>query len=156
MTCIAVIGPGSTDEVELLDRARQVGRLLGKAGFAVITGGLGGVMAAAAEGARESGGLVVGVLPGDRAADANEWVSVAVATGMGQARNVVLVNSAAGVIAIGKGHGTLSEIALALRAGKPVAALSSWEVDPAVYRAANPSDAVAFIGGRVGWPVAPG
>jgi len=100
-------------------------------------------MEAGCAGARQAGGVTVGVLPGERADEANLHVSVAIATGAGQGRNVMLVNSADAVIAIGKGYGTLSELALALRAGKPVVSLGSWDgVDEAVRQASGPQDAV--------------
>ena len=124
---IAVIGPGQADAREQAT-AREVGRLLAEAGLVVLTGGLGGVMESASRGAADAGGTVVGVLPGDDADSANPFVGIAVPTGMGQARNAVLINSADAVIAIGKGYGTLSEIAIALRAGKRVVGIGTWEI----------------------------
>jgi uncharacterized protein (TIGR00725 family) len=121
-----------------------VGRLLGSRGAVVVTGGLGGVMAAACRGASSVGGLTVGLLPGlDRAA-ANEWVSVAVPTGLGELRNGLVVRAADAVIAVGGGYGTLSEIALALKAGKRVVGIGSWEIEgvEAVGDAASAVDAL--------------
>lgn len=131
----------------------MVGRLLAQRGFNLINGGLRGTMEAAARGyrqARESlpaemHGLVIGILPGASAADANPYVDIAIATGMAEARNYILINSADAVIAVGKGFGTLTEIGYALRAGKPIISMGSWEVDPAVCRAESPEAAVDTI-----------
>ncbi len=97
---------------------------------------------AASRGAHEAGGLVIGVLPGSLPAEANPYVSVAVATGLGDARNAVLANTAEAFIAVGGAYGTLSEIAFALKRGKRVVSLGSWDVDPAVLHADSPDDAV--------------
>ena len=138
---IAVVGPGECDG-ETADLARDVGARLARAGCIVMTGGLGGVMEAASRGAKESGGTVVGVLPEARGSSANAFVDVAIATGMGEARNVILVNSADSLVAVGGGYGTLSEIALALRAGKRVVSLGSWMPDPKVIVATSVDEAV--------------
>jgi len=125
---VAVVGPGTDVPDELLDEARDVGRLLAQRGAIVITGGLGGVMAAASHGAREAGGEVIGLLPGRDRASANEHVTIAIATGLGQARNALVVASADAVISVGGSWGTLSEIALAHRAGTPVVCLRGWQI----------------------------
>jgi len=132
---IAVVGPGDTDDDAVLATAAEVGRLAAQAGYDVVTGGLGGVMAAASRGAHEAGARVVGVLPGDDPGAANEWVDEAWATGLGQARNAKLVEMADGVVGVGGSWGTLSEIALARRLGKPVVWLHGWSI-------AGPSDPV--------------
>jgi uncharacterized protein (TIGR00725 family) len=92
----------------------------------VVCGGLGGVMAAACRGAKSAGGLTVGILPGEDRAAANPWVDVAIPTGLGEARNALVVRAADVVVAVGGEYGTLSEIALALRAGKPVVGVATW------------------------------
>ena len=115
---------------------------MAEAGCVLITGGLGGVMAAASRGAHEAGGLVIGVVPGGSPDDANAYVSVSIATGMADARNVILANSAEVLIAVGGAYGTLSEIAFALKRGKRVVSLGSWAVDPAVVEAETPEEAV--------------
>jgi uncharacterized protein (TIGR00725 family) len=121
--------------------AEEVGRLLARRGAVVVCGGLGGVMEAACRGAAREGGTTVGVLPGlDRGA-ANPFVSVAVATGLGEARNALVVRAADALIAVGGAYGTLSEIALALKAGKPVIGLGTWEID-GVERVEGPEAAV--------------
>ena len=94
----------------------------------LVCGGLGGVMEAACRGARDAGATTVGILPGDDRGAANEFVDLAVATGLGEGRNLLVVRSADALIAIGGGHGTLSEIALALKAGKRVVGLGTWDV----------------------------
>jgi hypothetical protein len=138
---IAVIGAGTPDS-ETDAAAREVGRLLAEAGCVLITGGLDGVMAAASQGAHEAGGLVIGVVPGSSPEEANAYVRVAIATGIGDARNVILANSAEVFVAVGGAYGTLSEIAFALKRGKRVVSLGSWDVDPAVLRARTPEEAV--------------
>src|SRR5688500_6166545 len=114
---VAVVGPGDATADEAAT-AEEVGRLLGEAGATVVCGGLGGVMAAAARGARAAGGVSVGILPGADRAAADPAMAVVIATGLGEARNAVVVSAADSVIAIGGAYGTLSEIALALRARK--------------------------------------
>ena len=145
---IAIIGAATCDEV-VFRRAWRVGELLAEAGCDVVTGGLGGVMEGGSGGARDKGALVIGVLPGDDGTAANPHVQVAIATGMGDARNVILANSAAGFVAIAGGEGTLSEIAFALKRGKPVVSLGSWEHDPRVQVAETPEDAVEWLLARV-------
>lgn len=137
---MAVVGPGdASTEQETL--AEEVGRLLARRGAVVVCGGLGGVMEAACRGARDEGGTTVGILPGFDRGAANPHVSVAVATGLGEARNALVVRAADALIAVGGAYGTLSEIALALKAGKPVVGLGTWEID-GVVRAGGPEAAV--------------
>lgn len=121
-TIVAVVGGGSCSSQEAV-WASAVGGLLADAAAVVVTGGLGGVMEAAARGAKTRGGLTVGILPGADPRAANRWVDVPLATGLGEARNAVIVRAAGAVIAIGGGFGTLSEIALAQRIGTPVVGL---------------------------------
>jgi uncharacterized protein (TIGR00725 family) len=140
---VAVVGPGESlpDEIAA---AEEVGRRLAEAGAVIVCGGLGGVMAAACRGADSAGGTTVGILPGSDRAAANEWVTVAVATGMGELRNGLIVRSADALVAIGgaeRSFGTLSEIALARRTGLPVICLGSWEIE-GVQLADSPQDAV--------------
>jgi uncharacterized protein (TIGR00725 family) len=122
---VAVIGGGRA-EPGLLELAEEVGRRLAEAGAVLVCGGRGGVMEAASRGAHGAGGVVIGILPGLSPADANEFVTHTVATGVGHARNLAVVASGDAVIAIGGEWGTLSEIALARRLGHPVIALRSW------------------------------
>jgi uncharacterized protein (TIGR00725 family) len=124
---VAVCG-SSEPTASQLDAAREVGRLLAESGAVVLNGGLGGVSGAASEGAASAGGTVVGILPDVDRQGANPHLTVSLPTGMGQARNVLIVTAAESVIAIGEGWGTLSEIALAQRLGRSVVGLDSWEV----------------------------
>jgi uncharacterized protein (TIGR00725 family) len=125
---IAVVGPGENAPEGVCALAYEVGLLLARGGFVVVNGGLGGVMEAAARGASEGGGVVVGLLPGDYRADANPHLTVAIPTGLGQARNALVVAAADAVIAVGGSWGTLSEIALARRGPKPVVCLRGWRL----------------------------
>ncbi|KAA3607237.1 MAG: TIGR00725 family protein [Planctomycetota bacterium] len=141
---IGVIGAGrcSAEEAEV---AVQVGRLLAEQGMPVLCGGLGGVMSAVARGVKEKGGLVVGVLPGSRPDQGNEFLSLTLATGLGEARNLVIVHSAAVLIAIAGEYGTLSEIAFARKAGKTVISLGSWPQIPGLWAADSPEHAVELV-----------
>ena len=124
---VAVCGASEATPSQL-EAAREVGKLLARAGAVVINGGFGGVMGADSDGAAVERGTVVGILPDPDRAEANTHLTIAIATGLGQARNAVLVTAADSVIAIGQGWGTLSEIALAQRLGRPVFALDTWDV----------------------------
>jgi uncharacterized protein (TIGR00725 family) len=146
---IAVVGAGDADD-ELASAAEQVGRGLAQRGATVVCGGLGGVMAAACRGAKSAGGLTLGILPGRRRQDANRWVDVAIPTGMGETRNALVVLSADAVVAVGGEHGTLSEVALGLKLGRPVVGLRTWRLtrgdgslDESIVRADDPDGAVA-------------
>lgn len=146
---IAVIGAAACDE-RVADRARAVGRLLAEAGCVVVTGGLGGVMKAASRGAKEAGGLVVGIVPGPDPTSANGYVDVAIATGMGDARNAILANTAEAFVAVAGSWGTLSEIAFALKRGKRVVALEVQAPGLAgtgqdVIQAEGPEEAVRLV-----------
>ena len=134
---VAVCGSGEEDS----DVAFEVGRLLASRGAVVVTGGLGGVMASASRGASSAGGLVVGLLPGLDRDVANEWVTVAIPTGLGELRNGLVVRACDALVAVGGGYGTLSEIALALKAGKRVVGIDSWDIR-GVEAAADPAAAV--------------
>jgi uncharacterized protein (TIGR00725 family) len=124
---IAVVGPGDASAAELSD-AETVGRELATGGAVVVCGGLGGVMEAACRGAKAAGGTTLGILPGADRSAANEWVDVAVPTGLGEARNALVVRAADALVAVAGEFGTLSEIALGLKAGKPVVGLGTWEL----------------------------
>ncbi len=124
---VAVVGAGTAD-VPTVAIAEEVGRRLARAGALLVCGGLGGVMEAACRGARSEGGTTVGILPGIDRREANAWVDVAIPTGLGEARNALIVRAADVLIAIGGEYGTLSEIALALKTGKPVVGLDTWEL----------------------------
>lgn len=140
---IAVIGNAECP-VDVARQAEEVGRLLADAGATLICGGLGGVMEAACRGTKGAGGLTIGILPGTSRQEANPYVDIPIATGMGQARNVIVAISAQAVIAISGGYGTLSEIGLALKHGVPVVGLGSWQLPGEhLVLAKGPEDAVA-------------
>jgi uncharacterized protein (TIGR00725 family) len=140
---VAVIGPSEATAEELAC-AEQVGRLLAARGAVVVCGGLGGVMDAVSRGASGAGGTVLGILPGTNRADANEHVTVALTTGMGEMRNGLVVRAADAVVAVGGAYGTLSEIAFALRTGVPVVGIGTWDLDD-VIDVADPGAAVDLV-----------
>jgi uncharacterized protein (TIGR00725 family) len=147
---IAVVGGGEPTD-EDADNAEKVGQALAELGAVVVGGGLGGVMAAACRGAKAGGGTTVGLLPGRDAADANEWVDIVIPTGLGEVRNALIVAAASALVAVGGEYGTLSEIALALRSGKPVVGLRTWSLtrpdgrtDGSIVAASGPEDAASL------------
>ncbi|MEE9286418.1 MAG: TIGR00725 family protein [Dehalococcoidia bacterium] len=146
---IAVIGKGDGCSPEAYALAEEVGRQVALRGHMVVCGGLNGVMEAACKGAKSAGGVTIGVLPGEDPRAANPYVDIPIATGMGYARNVIVVRTAAAAVAVHGAYGTLSEIALALGYALPVVGLDSWSLtrpggarDPALITAADASDAV--------------
>jgi uncharacterized protein (TIGR00725 family) len=140
-TLIGVIGSRDCD-ADTYERARRVGKLLAESGFGVICGGLSGVMEAVCKGACEAGGFTVGVLPGEETGTANAYVHFRIATGMGIARNVIIIRSSAAVIALSGGAGTLSEIAHCLQLGVPVVGLDTHDVSPQITKTSTPEQAV--------------
>ncbi len=140
---IGVIG-GSDISPEIAALAREVGREVAARGAVLLCGGLGGVMAAAAQGAKEAGGVSLGILPeGDRRR-ANPFLTYSIATNLGHARNLLIAHSADALIAVAGSYGTISEAAIALKLGKPVIALNvSWDL-PGLQRAPTPAEAVAL------------
>jgi uncharacterized protein (TIGR00725 family) len=144
---ISVIGAGLASEDEVA-AAEEIGRLLAEAGAILVCGGLGGVMDAAARGCQAAGGTSVGILPGDDRTSGSPHLTVRVATGLGEARNAIVARAADAVIAVGGEFGTLSEIAFALKMGKPVVGLGTWALDleglpgDPLQRASDPTDAV--------------
>ncbi|MBN2423629.1 MAG: TIGR00725 family protein [Calditrichaceae bacterium] len=141
---IGVIGSGQCD-LDVQNLAYQVGLEIGKKNYGLVCGGLGGVMEYAAKGCHESGGLTVGILPQEDAEYANPYIDLAIPTGMGVARNLIIVRSALGLIAVTGRYGTLSEIAYALQLGKPVVGLNTWDISEDIVKADNPRDAVDKI-----------
>ena len=144
---VAVIGAGRCSEV-VAQVAESVGRELARRGATVVCGGLGGVMEAACRGAKSEGGLTIGILPGFSRHEANPHVDIPVVTGLGEARNVIVVRTSQAVIAVDGEYGTLSEIAYALKLGIPVVGLSTWQLAKegcqvsAIVEAATPGEAV--------------
>jgi uncharacterized protein (TIGR00725 family) len=140
---IAIVGGGECSP-KVYEMTHKLGRLLAEHGHILICGGLGGVMEAVSSGARIAGGLTIGILPGEKK-DANSFISIAIATGMGHARNVIIVKSSDAVIALPGEHGTLSEIALALKMKKLVISLHSWDI-PGTIKAETPEEAMTILG----------
>lgn len=141
MLHIGVIGPGQCSR-ETAMTAEAVGREIARCRAVLICGGLGGVMAAAARGAGEAGGTTVGILPGTLMEDANPHITIPIVTGMGHARNVLIVRSSHVLIAVEGGYGTLSELAIALKVGRPIVGLHTWNVSSKIIEAATPQEAV--------------
>jgi uncharacterized protein (TIGR00725 family) len=150
---VAGAGAPSREEESI---AEELGRILAERGAVVICGGLDGVMAAVCRGARSAGGHTVGILPGEDRGDANPFVDVAIPTGMGEARNALIARSCDALIAIGGEFGTLSEIALALKIGRPVVGIGTWTIERAgvsidpILRADDAAQAVELALSRVG------
>ena len=144
---IAVIGGGQCTKEEA-KLAEEVGRQLARRGAVLVCGGLGGIMGAACKGANLEGGTTIGILPGDTSQAANPYVQIPIVTGLGEARNVIVVKSAQAVIAIGGKYGTLSEISYALKNGIPVIGLNTWSLsrngrkDKSIIPAQSPAEAV--------------
>jgi uncharacterized protein (TIGR00725 family) len=126
---ISVCGPNEATDAEY-HIACEIGRLIAERGHTLVCGGRSGVMEAAARGAKSCGGVTIGVLPDYDPGTANEFIDYSIPTGLGHARNAVVVASGASIIAVGGGFGTLSEVALALKMGKTVVHVGSWELDP--------------------------
>lgn len=144
MHTIGVIGPGESARPEDLIAAERIGGLLAEAGCVIVTGGLSGVMEAASRGAASAGGTVVGLLPGSDRAAANPFVTIALPTGLGELRNGLIIRASDAVICIGGSWGTLSEVALAVRAGVPLVMLNGWDLpEPGPISVTTPQEAVA-------------
>lgn len=145
---IAVIG-GSQCSSQEAKLAEEVGREIARQDAIVVCGGLGGVMEATCKGAQSEGGVTIGILPGDNRQLANSYVQIPIVTGIGYARNAMVVKSAQAVIAIGGSYGTLSEISYALQSGIPVIGFNTWEIsrngqpDNSIILAQNPTEAVS-------------
>ncbi len=138
---IGVIGAGQCSlEIERL--AEEVGREIAKKKALLICGGLGGVMEASARGAKQEGGVTIGILPGFSFEDANPFIDIPIVTGLSHARNVLVVRSSQAIIAVEGGYGTLSEIGIALKLRKPVVGLRTWDVSKKIVTVETPEDAV--------------
>ncbi len=138
---IGVIG-GAKCTPEVAKMAEDVGRGIAQKGGILLCGGLGGVMEAACRGAKSAGGLTVGILPGSSAQGANPWVDLPIVTNLGEARNIIIVRSSQVLIALQGEYGTLSEISFALKLGRPVVGLCTWEVSSLINKAQTPQEAV--------------
>lgn len=143
-TLIGVIGAGNCD-FETYTLAEKVGQEIAVHGYGLVCGGLSGVMEASAKGCREKGGLTIGIIPQDDADSSNPFIDIVIPTGMGIMRNLLVVRTASGLIAVGGRFGTLSEISFALQLGKPIVAINSWDVSETIYKAKTPNDAVTEL-----------
>jgi len=137
---IAVIGAGTANE-PILKIAEEVGRLIARRNALLICGGLKGVMEAAAKGAKTEGGLTIGILPQKNKNEANRYIDIPIATGFGEGRNVIIARTADALISVGGEYGTLSEIAFALKMGKPVIGIRTWDIK-GIIKAENAEEAV--------------
>ncbi len=146
---IAVIGSSECSD-RILRLAEDVGRLIAQRGARLVCGGLGGVMEAAARGAKAAGGETIGILPGSDPGEANPYIDIPIATGLGYVRNVIVIRASDAVIAIDGRSGTLSEVAFSLIERKPIVGLESWDVDASIRKANDPQESVEmafqFIG----------
>jgi uncharacterized protein (TIGR00725 family) len=140
---IAVVGAGNAP-APICQLGYQVGFAIAQGGADLVCGGLGGVMESAAAGARAAGARTIGILPGDDRNAANKYIDFAIPTGMGEARNVLVVQSADSLIALAGEAGTLSEIAFALKIGRPVVALGAWDEIAGLHRADDPQTAATL------------
>ncbi len=140
---VAIIGAGTCSS-ELADKAASAGKYVAEHGGVVVCGGLGGVMEGAARGAKEAGGTTIGILPGSDAGAANRYIDYAVATGFGEARNIVIVKTADAVIAFPGEFGTLSEMAFALKLGKPLVSVGAWQLGVEIPQYDDPVEAAAW------------
>ncbi len=141
---IGVIGAG-TCPASTYDIAKDLGFEIGKRGWTLVCGGLQGVMEGAARGCSEAGGMVLGILPGLDKRSANPYITVPIPTGLGDGRNLLVVRSSDILVAVEGGYGTLSEIALALKAGKPVIGLKTWKEIPGIQYADDYLEAIQLI-----------
>ncbi len=137
---VGVIG-GAMAEAGFLDIARDIGRLIAEKGAVLVCGGLSGVMEAAAQGVKQAGGLTIGILPGNSPSDANTYIDIALATGMGYSRNNLVVMNSDVLIAVDGQFGTLSEIAYARVHGKKVVGIKTWDIE-GVIQVDNAREAV--------------
>ena len=141
---IAIVGGRDTTQ-ELLEQATQVGRLIARSGFGLVCGGMGGIMEAAAKGCKEEGGLTVAILMHDNPKYANPYMDVVIPTGLGIARNLLVVRAGEAVIAIDGKYGTLSEIAYALQINKPVIGIKTWDVSEAIIKVNSAEEAIKEV-----------
>jgi len=147
---VSIIGESKASQKNS-DLAEKLGSLLAQSGFTIVTGGLGGIMEAVSRGAKQFGGTTIGILPGLDPTQANEWVDIPICTGLGDARNLMVVRAGFAVVAIGGAYGTLSEIGHALSDKKPVISLNSWKLfreeveDTSMISVKTPDEAVTMV-----------
>ncbi|UCE25744.1 MAG: TIGR00725 family protein [Candidatus Zixiibacteriota bacterium] len=137
---IAVVGANKCSK-KLRDMAAEVGQYVAENGGVIVCGGLGGIMEGAARGAKQANGVTIGILPGDNADDANEFIDFVIPSGFGEARNILIIRTADAVVAFPGKYGTLSEMAFALQAGKPLVSVNAWNLGDDVAQAETPQEA---------------
>ena len=142
-THIGVIGAGECSP-EIYHQANELGHLIGKNDWVLFCGGLGGVMEGAAKGCYQSGGITVGILPGKEKDSANPFITIPIATGLGEGRNLLVVRASDVVVAIAGGYGTLSEVGFALKIGKPVIGIKTWSGIDGIDYVETPEQAIAI------------
>ncbi|MCL6466424.1 MAG: TIGR00725 family protein [candidate division WOR-3 bacterium] len=140
---VGVIGASECDAT-LTQRAYEIGQGIARLGAILVCGGLGGVMAAACQGAKQEGGLTVGILPGTQRGEANRFIDIEIVTGLLEARNLIIIRTAETVVAIGGSYGTLSEIGFALRMNKTVVGFKTWDI-PGVVKASTVQETLELI-----------
>ena len=141
---IGIIGAGKCSK-KMKEQAYLAGKTVTKMGGIVVCGGLGGIMEGAAQGARENGGIAIGIVPGEDKKEANEFVDVVIPSGFGEARNILVVRTADAIIAFPGKYGTLTEMAFALQAGKPLVSISAWNIDDKIIPEKDPKKAVKKV-----------
>jgi len=146
---IAVIGAGKCSK-KLRDMAAEVGRFVAENDGVIVCGGLGGIMEGAARGAKEAGGVTIGILPTENKEDANDYIDYVIPTGFGEARNIMVVRTADAVVAFPGKYGTLTEMAFALRAQKPLVAVNAWKLGDEIIQAKTPLEAAKLAMEKAG------
>jgi uncharacterized protein (TIGR00725 family) len=138
---IGVIGAGTCSK-KIYNTAEEVGKNIAKAGAILVCGGLGGVMEGAAKGAKENGGVTIGIIPGESKEEANPYIDFPIVTGFGEGRNLVVIRSSDVIIALPGKYGTLSELAFCMKLDKPVVSLGTWDISEKVVKAKDAKEAV--------------
>jgi len=144
---IAIVG-GHKCSKKIYQIAEEVGSLIAEQGWILVCGGRTGVMEAACKGAKKQGGLTVGILPSSNGKDANKYVDVKIPTGLGYARNILVVRAADAVVAIDGEYGTLSEIAFAFNEAKPIVGIDTWEIE-GIKKVKSAKEAISYIKRKV-------
>lgn len=141
---IGVIGAGECSDI-IYNQAKELGQLLGSSGIPVICGGLGGVMEAVCIGVKSKNGMTIGILPGNDISEANKYIDIPIASGMGIGRNIIIIRTASIVIAVNGKYGTLSELAFALQLNKPVIGLNTWDISERIIKVNTPKEALQKV-----------
>jgi len=134
---IGVIGPGQCSG-KLKIQAEQIGQTIAAEGAMLVCGGLGGVMEAAARGAKEKDGTTIGIIPGDKKSDANKYIDIVIPSGIGEARNLLIIRTADAVVALPGMYGTLSEMAFCMKTNTPLVSLQAWDISDKIIRLDDP------------------